>query len=61
MESKNFDFGYLEHPDISKFFRGPPNFEISIFNCTLKTHLNLPGIYYLEQNKNSSFIDSEGD
>lgn len=26
-----------------------------------KTHLNLPGIYYSEQNKNSSFIDSEGD
>ncbi|XP_055995542.1 uncharacterized protein LOC130046757 [Ostrea edulis] len=27
-------FGYLEPPDISKFFRSPLNFEIEIFYCT---------------------------
>jgi hypothetical protein len=27
------NFGYLEHPDISKFFWGPSNFEIEVFYC----------------------------
>lgn len=31
MESKNIDFEYLDHKDISKCFRGPPNFEELIF------------------------------
>jgi hypothetical protein len=26
-------FGYLEHPDISKLFGGPSNYEIEVFYC----------------------------
>lgn len=44
-----------KHYEINK------NMYCSRENNGIKTHLNLPGIYYLEQNKNSSFIDSEGD
>lgn len=48
-----------KHYEIKKYMNCPTCIQRTI--NILKTHLNLPGIYHLEQNKNSSFIDSEGD
>jgi hypothetical protein len=37
------NFGYLEHPDILKFFRGPSNFEIEVFYCIETKNMSIHG------------------